>query len=105
MRLNSGRNGYAGLASFESSTLATTSALRFASSEKLAIAVWLARQDEGFRARSFCNAYRTGQTSRYLACRYSKYSHNIENGAAPAPNESALNRHGWRSEWKQNATV
>ena len=74
----------AGLASFESSTLAITSALRLASSEKLAIAVLLARQGEGFRAGSFCVAYRTGQTSRYLADRYSQYSHRIENGDAEA---------------------
>ena len=87
-----GRNRHAGLASFESSTLATTSALRLASSEKLAIAVLLARQGEGFRAGSFCNAYRTGQTSRYLADRYSKYSHRIENGAAAAPHDSAVGR-------------
>ena len=43
----------AGLASFESSTLAITSALRLASSEKLAIAVLLARHGESFRAGSF----------------------------------------------------
>ena len=45
--------GIAGLDSFESSTLATTSALMLASSEKLAIAVLLARHGEGGRARSF----------------------------------------------------
>ena len=39
-------------AGHESSTLATTSALRLASSEKLAIAVSLARHDEGSRAGS-----------------------------------------------------
>ena len=44
---------YAGLASFESSTLATTSARRLASSEKLAIAVLLARHGESGRAGSF----------------------------------------------------
>ena len=82
--LRSGRNCYAGLASFESSTLATSSALRLASSEKLAIAVLLARQGEGFRAGSFRVAYRTGQTSRYLADRYSQNSHSIENGDAEA---------------------
>ena len=53
MRPEYGRNCYAGLASFESSTLATMSALRLASSEKLAIAVWLARHGDGFRAGSF----------------------------------------------------
>ena len=46
MRQYSGRNCYAGLASFESSTLATTSAQRLVSSEKLAIAVLLARHGE-----------------------------------------------------------
>ena len=61
-------------------------------SEKLAIAVLLARQGEGFRAGSFCVAYRTGQTSRYLADRYSQYSHRIENGAAAAPHDSAVGR-------------
>ena len=53
VRPYSGRNCYAGLASFESSTLATTSARRLASSEKLAIAVLLARHGEGGRAGSF----------------------------------------------------
>ena len=53
MRPYSGRNCYAGLASFESSTLATTSALRLASSEKVAIAVLLARHGECGRTGSF----------------------------------------------------
>ena len=48
----SGRNCYAGLASFESSTLATTSARRLASSEKLAIAVLLARHGEEDTSKS-----------------------------------------------------
>ncbi len=76
--------------------------------EELAIAVWLARHGEGFRAGSFeylkCLSHRE-YTSRYLADRYSQYSHSTENGAAPAPHESALNRHRWRSEWKRNVTV
>ena len=53
MRPYSGHICYAGLASFESSTLATTSALRLASSEKVAIAVLLARHGECGRAGSF----------------------------------------------------
>ena len=53
MRPYSGHICYAGLASSESSTLATTSALRLASSEKVAIAVLLARHGECGRAGSF----------------------------------------------------
>ena len=53
MRPHSGRNCYAGLASFESSTLATTSAQRLASFSELAIAVLLARHGESGRAGSF----------------------------------------------------
>ena len=47
-------------------------------------------------------AYKQISTSSW---RYSKCYHSTENGAAAAPHESALNRAGWRSEWKQNATV
>ena len=53
VRPYSGRNCYAGLASFESSTLATTSALRLASSEKVWPSLLLARHGECGRAGSF----------------------------------------------------
>ena len=68
---NTGRNCFSGLASFESSTLATTSALSLASSEKVAITVLLARHGEGGRARSFEMLLGIRKQIAYLADRYS----------------------------------